>query len=116
VLISPDGVAPSRTVGVSASVFLPLHHKVQKFSSGTGLARSPGKVVVKRLCVCDITLHAWVEEKELYGGHVSGGHSVMVLKKTGKDTVSSKRMHRFSTGRESTWQNLLTQIHPEQGQ
>jgi len=31
VLVSPDGV--------SASVNLPLHHKVQKFSSGTG---SPG--------------------------------------------------------------------------
>jgi len=30
-------VAPSRMVGVSASVNLPLHHKVQKFSSGTGL-------------------------------------------------------------------------------
>jgi len=35
-LVSPDGVAPSRMVGVSASVDLPLHHKVQKFSSGTG--------------------------------------------------------------------------------
>jgi len=38
-LVSPDGVTPSRMVGVSASVNLPLHHKVQKFSSGTG---SPG--------------------------------------------------------------------------
>jgi len=38
-LVSPDGVAPSRMVGVSASVNLPLHHKVQTFSSGTG---SPG--------------------------------------------------------------------------
>ena len=38
-LVSPDGVVPSRMVGVSASVNLPLHHKVQKFSSGTG---SPG--------------------------------------------------------------------------
>jgi len=38
-LVSPDGVAPSRMVGVSGSVNLPLHHKVQKFSSGTG---SPG--------------------------------------------------------------------------
>jgi len=38
-LISPDGVASIRMVGVSASVNLPLHHKVQKFSSGTG---SPG--------------------------------------------------------------------------
>jgi len=37
--VSPDGVAPSRMVGVSASVNLPLNHKVQKFSSGTG---SPG--------------------------------------------------------------------------
>ena len=55
-LVGPDGVASSRMVDVSASVHLPLHHKVQKFSSGTG---SPGwswikghkkvVVVVKRL-------------------------------------------------------------------
>ena len=38
-LVSPDGVASSRMVGVSASVNLPLHRKVQKFSSSTG---SPG--------------------------------------------------------------------------
>jgi len=38
-LVSLDGVAPSWMVGVSASVNLPLHYKVQKFSSGTG---SPG--------------------------------------------------------------------------
>ena len=38
-MVSPDGVAPSQVVGVSASVNLPLLHKVQKFSSGTG---SPG--------------------------------------------------------------------------
>jgi len=38
-MVSPDGVVPSRIVCVSASVNLPLHHKVQKFSSGTG---SPG--------------------------------------------------------------------------
>jgi len=38
-LVSPDGVAPSQMVGVAASVNLPLHHKVQKFSSGSG---SPG--------------------------------------------------------------------------
>jgi len=35
-LVGPDGVAPSRMVGVSASVNLSLHHKVQKFFSGTG--------------------------------------------------------------------------------
>jgi len=38
-LVSADGVAPSQMVGASASVNLPLHHKIQKFSSGTG---SPG--------------------------------------------------------------------------
>jgi len=50
---NPDGVAPSRIVCVSASVNLPLHHKVQMFSSGSG---PPGwswkkgrKMVV---CVC----------------------------------------------------------------
>ena len=56
-LVSPDGVAPSRMVSVSASVNLPLHHKVQKFSSGTGLPRWSRKkgrktvmvVVVSRL-------------------------------------------------------------------
>jgi len=34
---SLDGVALRRMVGVSASVNLPLHHKLQKFSSGTDL-------------------------------------------------------------------------------
>jgi len=43
-LVSPDGVAPSRVVGVSASVNLPLHHKVQKFHPG-----GPGKRAIKRL-------------------------------------------------------------------
>jgi len=38
-LVSLDGVAPSRMVGVSASFNLLLHHKVQKFSSVAG---SPG--------------------------------------------------------------------------
>jgi len=38
-LVSPDGEAPSRMLGVSASVNLPLHDEVDKFFSGTG---SPG--------------------------------------------------------------------------
>jgi len=48
-LVSPDGVAPSRIVGVSASVNLSLHHKVQKFSSGTsspGWSRKKGRKTV----------------------------------------------------------------------
>jgi len=52
-LVSPDGVAPSRMVSLSASVNLPLHHKVQKFSSGTGSpgwSRTKGRKMV--VCVC----------------------------------------------------------------
>jgi len=56
-LVSLDAVAPSWMVGVSASDSLPLHHKVQKFSSGIG---SPGwsrkkgckMVVVVVWCLC----------------------------------------------------------------
>jgi len=48
-LVSADGLSPSRMVGVSASVDLPLHHKVQKFSSGTsslGWSRKKGRKMV----------------------------------------------------------------------
>ena len=65
-LVSPDEVAPSRMVGVSASVNLPLHHKVQKFSPGTGspgCSRKNGRktavvVVVMYVCmyVCMLSL------------------------------------------------------------
>jgi len=56
-LVSPDGVALSRIVSVSASVNLPLHHKIQKFSSGTGSPRWSQKksrktVVDQCACVC----------------------------------------------------------------
>ena len=47
--VSPDGVAPSQMVGVSASVNLPLHHKVQKFSSGTSLPEWSQKKAIKWL-------------------------------------------------------------------
>jgi len=50
VLVSPDGVAPSQMVGVSASVNLSLHRKVQKFSSGNGSSGCPRKRAIKWLC------------------------------------------------------------------
>jgi len=59
-LVSQDGVGPSRKVGVSASVNLALHHKVQKFSSGTGSlgwSRKKGRktvVVVVHLPTCTV--------------------------------------------------------------
>jgi len=52
-LVSLDRVAPSRIVVVSASVNLPLHHEVQKFSSGNGSpgwSRRMGRKTV--VCVC----------------------------------------------------------------
>jgi len=41
-----------RIFGVSASVNLPLHHRVQKFPSVPALPSDPGKRAVKWLCVC----------------------------------------------------------------
>jgi len=49
-LVSPDGVTPSRMVGMSASVNLPLHLEVQKFSSGTDLPGWSRKNGRKQLC------------------------------------------------------------------
>jgi len=49
VVTSPDGVAPIQMVSVFASVNLPLHHKVQKFSSDTvspGWSRKNGRKMV----------------------------------------------------------------------
>jgi len=58
-LVSPDGMAPSRMVSVSASINLPLHHEVQLISPCTIKSRSsllapshpggPGKGAGKRL-------------------------------------------------------------------
>jgi len=50
-LVSPDGVVHSRMVRVSASVNLPLHHKVQKLSSGTGSPRWSWKMGHKTVVV-----------------------------------------------------------------
>ena len=59
-LVSSDGVAPSRMVSVSASINLPLHHKVQKFSSGPGSSRwswkNGGKMVVVALLHGEVNL------------------------------------------------------------
>jgi len=44
-VFSPDGVVPSRMVGVSACVNLPLH----RFSSGTGWPGWSQKKALKRL-------------------------------------------------------------------
>jgi len=69
VLISPDGVAPTRIVGVSASCYPPWQHKVQKkLSSGSG---SPGwsqKRVIKRLWWCGGASVVWcIMAKHLNG-------------------------------------------------
>ena len=52
---------PIRMVGVSASVNLPLHHKVQKFPSGTDLprwSRKKGRKMVVVWCGvwCDVVV------------------------------------------------------------
>ena len=53
-LISPDGVAPSQMVGVSASVIFPCTIKSRRnlFLLAPAHPGAPGKRAVKRLCVC----------------------------------------------------------------
>jgi len=49
-------------VSVSASVNLPLHREVQKFSSGTGspgLSRKKGRKMV--VCVCVCVYYRWLQ-------------------------------------------------------
>jgi len=55
-LVSSDGVVPSQMIGVSASVNLPLHHKVEKFSSGTGSPGLSQKKGRKTVVVCGVVL------------------------------------------------------------
>ena len=67
-LLGPDGVAPSRMVGVSASVNLPLHHKVQKFSSGSGWlgwSRKKGRKTVMVVAYGSLRLADWFKPAEL---------------------------------------------------
>jgi len=49
-LVSPDGVAPNRMVGVSASVNLPLHHKSRSSLLAPAHPDGPGKTVVVVVC------------------------------------------------------------------
>ena len=50
-LISLDGVAPSRIVGVSASDVFPCTIKSRRFLPTPAHPGGPGKRAVKRLCV-----------------------------------------------------------------
>jgi len=66
-LVSPDGVVRSRMVGVSASVNLPLHRTVQKFSSGAGWpvwSWEKGHKTVMCVCVCMCYSHAMSKLEE----------------------------------------------------
>jgi len=55
-LVGPDGVAPSRMVGVSASVNLSLHHKVQKFLFWHRLTRVVPEKGIKTVVVVVVCL------------------------------------------------------------
>jgi len=72
-LVSPDGVAPSWMVDVSASVNLRLHHEVQKFPSATSPPawfRKKGRKTVVCVCVCVCVLlifpHYYMSETSIF--------------------------------------------------
>jgi len=73
-LISPDGVALSRIVDVSASDISPCTIKSRSFLLAPAHPGRPGKRAVKRLCVCvcvcvclDYSTHANVIDSTAYG-------------------------------------------------
>jgi len=74
-LLSPDGVAPSQMVDVSASGNLPLHLKGQSFSSRTG---SPGKRAVKRLWCGVVVVHLQIVKQFLWEFGLGCHHCVVV--------------------------------------
>jgi len=49
-MVSMDGAIPSQIVGVSASVNLPLHHKVQNSLPAPAHPGGLGKTAVQHLC------------------------------------------------------------------
>jgi len=57
---------------LSASVNLPLHHKVQKFSSGTGSPGWSGKRAVKRLCASVVVVDPELQSQDPDGLSKSG--------------------------------------------
>ena len=76
-LVSPDGVVPSQMVCVSASVNLPLHHKVQKFSSGTG---SPGWSWKKgHKMVLVVTYLSYLQPRDQHAACPTKGYLARVL-------------------------------------
>jgi len=89
-LVSPDGVAPSRTVIVSASVNLPLHHKVQKFSSGTG---PPGWSRKKdcKMVVVVVVVMVWDANSETDGVLLVCWYQVLELQQNLAVAVSTDR-------------------------
>jgi len=87
-LLSPDGVAPSRMVSVSASVNLPLHHKDQRFTSGTG---SPG----------------WSQKKDRKTVVVCG-LELMPLQNAGKYSKNTKRLKNI----QCSWNSVIQCLYP----
>jgi len=85
-LRSPDAVAPSRMVSVSASVNLPLHHKVQKFSSGTV---SPGWSWKKGRKTVVVWCGVVVQRREV---------GLCCFKRTRTSTAGRQLPHRVSLG------------------
>ena len=55
-VVSLDGVAPSRMVGVSASVNLPLHHKSRSSLLAPAYPGGPGKKGCKMVVVCGVVV------------------------------------------------------------
>jgi len=105
-------VAPSWMVSVSASVNLPLHHKVQKFSSGTGSpgwSRKKGRKMVVRACVFAmfICICFIFDNKSDWLAGVMSGQTL----DDGRSVAGSKRVRQWHTGNTYTMSQKVPRFY-----
>jgi len=109
-LISPDGVAPSQMVGVSASVIFPCTTKSRRFLLALAHPGSPRKRAIKRLCMCDTASESWhkgsnglppsaMDEVKVRPGHWLA--SVLCI------SFSALRLLVFSNNQETGWEECV---------
>ena len=105
-----DVVAPSRMIGVSASVSHPLQHKVQKFYSGTGSPGRSRKNSSKTVVVWYVKLnpHPLFSVTSLILYHKTNTKYLIILHSELKNTKTKLYLHTQESYACVLWFNAMT--------
>jgi len=107
-LVSLAGMAPSRMVGVSACINLPLHQRVQKFSSGTGSPRWSRKTGRKTVVGPEVISLSELITHYLPTRALRSSNTNLLARPT--SITSNFTSRAFSVSAPSTWNSLPTHI------